>query len=291
MPLFDAVNHAFSIAATGGFSTKNLSIAAFDSRLIDFVAMVFMAVAAIHFGLLYAVVATRSFKPLNNTVVKYYFASILSMTVLISFSLLKDGGYDSWGRALMDSSFNVVSYMSTTGFANCDNSQWPLLASVVLVFVSFHCGCSGSTTGGIKIDRLIISFKAVKNEVHRRIHPSSVSQVRLGGQVLPEMTISAVINALEPELELDFFFSSASFWFSLFSFSSVLISALVTSAVSVASAVASADSFAPSAADDAASQVICSACSFCVFPRFFSAFASASASSSIAISAERIRHL
>ena len=193
MPLFDAVNHAFSIAATGGFSTKNLSIAAFDSRLIDFVAMVFMAVAAIHFGLLYAVVATRSFKPLNNTVVKYYFASILAMTVLISFSLLKDGGYDSWGRALMDSSFNVVSYMSTTGFANCDNSSWPWLAAVVLIFVSFHCGCSGSTTGGIKIDRLIISFKAISTEIRRRLHPTSVSQVKLGYHHLSDTVVGSVM--------------------------------------------------------------------------------------------------
>ena len=71
MSFFDAINHSFSIAATGGFSTKNLSIASFDSRLIDVVALIFMAVAAIHFGLLYAVFATRSLKPLNITVVKY----------------------------------------------------------------------------------------------------------------------------------------------------------------------------------------------------------------------------
>lgn len=193
MTVFDAINHAFSIAATGGFSTRNLSVAYYDSDLIYFVCMVFMAVSALHFGLIYATFATRSLKPLNNVIVRYYFLSILLMSLIITLSLMNDGSYDSFGKALLDASFNVVSYMSTTGFANCDNSQWPLLASVVLVFVSFHCGCSGSTTGGIKIDRLIISFKAVKNEVHRRIHPSSVSQVRLGGQVLPEMTISAVM--------------------------------------------------------------------------------------------------
>lgn len=193
MPLFDSVNHAFSIAATGGFSTRNLSIAAFDSQLINFVAMIFMAVAAIHFGLLYAVVATRSFKPLNNSVVKYYFGSILVMTVMIACSLIRDGGYDSWGRALMDSAFNVVSYISTTGFANCDNSSWPWLAAVILMFISFHCGCSGSTTGGIKIDRLLISYKAISTEIRRRLHPSSVSQVKLGGHNLSDMTISAVM--------------------------------------------------------------------------------------------------
>jgi trk system potassium uptake protein TrkH len=193
MPFFDAVNHAFSIAATGGFSSRNLSIAAFDSRLIDFVALVFMAVAAIHFGLLYAVVATRSLKPLNNSVVKYYFGSILVMTVIIAFALMTQGSYDSWGRAILDASFNVVSYMSTTGFANCNNADWPWLAAIVLIFLSFHCGCSGSTTGGVKIDRLLITFKAMWAEVRRRIHPTSVRQVHLGGHLLPDSTIGSAM--------------------------------------------------------------------------------------------------
>lgn len=193
MPFFDAVNHSFSIAATGGFSTKNLSIAAFDSVLIDVVALIFMAVAAIHFGLLYAVIVTRSFKPLNTTVVKYYFASILVTSLIIAVSLISEGGYSSWGRAFLDASFNVVSYMSTTGFANCDNSAWPWLAAVVLIFVSFHCGCSGSTTGGIKIDRLLISFKSIGMEIRRRLHPTSVSQIKLGSHFLAENTVSGVM--------------------------------------------------------------------------------------------------
>ena len=193
MPLFDAINHSFSIAATGGFSTRNLSVAAFDSVAVDVVALIFMAVAAIHFGLLYAMFVTRSFKPLNTTVVKYYFASILVTSIIIAVSLISDGGYSSWGRAFLDASFNVVSYMSTTGFANCDNSAWPWLAAVVLLFVSFHCGCSGSTTGGVKIDRLLISFKAIGNEIKRRLHPTSVSQIKLGNHFLADSTVAGVM--------------------------------------------------------------------------------------------------
>lgn len=193
MSSFDALNHAFSIAATGGFSTRNLSIASFDSELINFVCIVFMAISALHFGLIYSVFATRSLKPLNTTVVKYYFASIVVLSVITAFSLVGEGGYDSWGKAAMDASFNIVSYMSTTGFANCDNSTWPWVASAVLMFVSFHCGCSGSTTGGIKIDRLIISFKAIANEVKRRLHPSSLSLVKLSGHHLADSTISGVM--------------------------------------------------------------------------------------------------
>lgn len=193
MSSFDALNHAFSIAATGGFSTRNLSIGYYNSDLINVLVIVFMAVAALHFGLIYAVFVTRSLKPMNNTVVKYYFGSIVVMSVIIMFSLKFQGGYTSWGSAAMDSVFTVVSYMTTAGFAICDNSIWPWLAGIVLIFASFQCGCSGSTTGGIKVDRILISFKAISNEVHRRLHPSAVSQVRLSGHHLPDSTVHSVM--------------------------------------------------------------------------------------------------
>ena len=193
MPLFDAVNHAFSLAATGGFSTRNLSIGAYGSDLINVIFLVFMIVCAMHFGLIYAVFATRSLKPMRNSVVKYYLGSILVMSVIITFSLMSDGGYDSFGKAAMDSAFTVVSYMSTAGFAICDNSLWPWLAGIVLLLASFQCGCAGSTTGGIKVDRILIAFKAISNEIKHRLHPSSVSHARLSGQHLADSAVHAVL--------------------------------------------------------------------------------------------------
>ena len=193
MSAFDALNHAFSIAATGGFSTRNLSVGYYNSDLINLLVMVFMAVSALHFGLIYAVFVTRSLKPMNNTVIKYYFGSIIVMSVMIMLSLKMEGGYESWGRAAMDSAFTVVSYMSTAGFAICDNSMWPWLAGVVLLFASFQCGCSGSTTGGIKVDRILISFKAITNEIRRRLHPTAVTQVRLSGNHLPDAAVYSVM--------------------------------------------------------------------------------------------------
>ena len=193
MPVFDAVNHAFSIAATGGFSSRNLSVGYFDSNLINVIVMFYMAIAAIHFGLIYAVFAFRSFKPLNNSVIKYYFGSILVMSLLIMISLMTEGGYDSWAKAMMDSSFTVISYMSTAGFAICDNSQWPWFAGAILLIASFQCGCSGSTTGGIKVDRILISVKAVRTEIRRRLHPSSVSHIRLSGQHLADDDVHSVL--------------------------------------------------------------------------------------------------
>lgn len=193
MPLFDAVNHAFSIAATGGFSTRNLSVGAFGSDTINLIVLFFMAVCAMHFGLIYSVFVTRSIKPLRNTVMRYYFGSILVMTLIIAFSLMTEGGYMSFGKALMDSSFTVVSYMSTAGFAICDNSVWPWLAGVVLLFASFQCGCAGSTTGGIKVDRIIIAFKAVFSEIKHKLHPSSVSHTRMSGHHLADNAVHAVL--------------------------------------------------------------------------------------------------
>ncbi len=193
MSFFDALNHAFSIAATGGFSTKNLSIGAFNSNLINWIVLISMALCAMHFGLIYAVVASRSFKPMNNTVVKYYFGSIAIMALVITFSLMTKGGYESLGKAAMDASFTVVSYMSTAGFGICDNSTWPWLAGIVLLFASFQCGCAGSTTGGIKVDRIVISLNAITNEIRKRLHPTSVINIRMSGHHLANSAVSAVL--------------------------------------------------------------------------------------------------
>ena len=192
MPFFDAINHAFSIAATGGFSTKNLSIGYFQSDLINLITLVLMAISALHFGLIYSVFVTRSLKPMKNPVVIYYLSSIVVMSLVVACSLILEGGYTSWGKALLDSSFNIVSYMTTTGFAICDNSTWPVLAGMVLMLAGIQCGCSGSTTGGLKVDRILIVFKAFGNELRRRLHPSSVSQVKMGGHYLPDSVVSSV---------------------------------------------------------------------------------------------------
>ena len=193
MSIFDAINHAFSIAATGGFSTKNLSLAYYHSDLISGIVLFFMAICAMHFGLLYSVVVTGSLKPMNNAVIKYYLGSILICTAIVTISLMTQGDYTSWGRATFDSAFTVVSYMSTAGFAICDNAMWPALAGIVLIFVSLQCGCSGSTTGGIKVDRFVIAIKAVGHEIKHRLHPSAVSPVRMSGQNLNDNSVNAVM--------------------------------------------------------------------------------------------------
>lgn len=181
MPFFDAVNHSFSTVATGGFSTKNMSIAYYDSTVIDLIIMFFMVVSSLHFGMLFAVFATRSLKPLNSPVVKYFLCSIAVMIIPVTLSLRLQGGYDSWGEAMLDASFQVCSYVTTTGFGTADTAGWPLFSLLVLAFALFQCGCSGSTAGGVKADRIYIAFKAIVCQVRKRLYPSSsVVHIRVG---------------------------------------------------------------------------------------------------------------
>lgn len=185
MSAYDAINHAFSTTSTGGFSTKNSSIGHFDSTAINIITIVFMFLSSCHFGTLYAVVVTRSLKALNTSIFKYYFSIILVFIVVIFVDLIGNGTYASWQDALMDSSFNVVSYISTTGFTINDTSTWPMLSSIILMIAAIHCGCSGSTTGGIKADRIFMSSKLISNEIKRKLHPSSIFQVRVSRNVVP----------------------------------------------------------------------------------------------------------
>lgn len=192
MSLFDAVNHAFSTVATGGFSTKNTSIMYFGSPAIDIIITIFMALSAMHFGVIFACFAKRSLKPLSHSVTKYYFSVIAIASIMTAFSLKLQGGYESWGRSFLDSTFQTVSYITTTGFGQADNAGWPLLANTIMIFLAIHCGCSGSTTGGIKADRMYISLKAIWGDFQKRLHPSSLFRTRIGGRVLVEDTVSSV---------------------------------------------------------------------------------------------------
>ena len=193
MSWFDAVNHSFSTVATGGFSTRNISIMYYDSPVIDIIILVFMTLASIHFGCIYAMLIRRSLKPLLNTVTKYYLKVIVVLSVAIMLVLLIQGGYSSPWKALLDSSFQVVSFISTTGFGQADNAIWPFFANFLLIFASVHCGCSGSTTGGIKADRMFIISKAVSCEFKKRLHPSSVFRVKVNGSVVREDEVSSVV--------------------------------------------------------------------------------------------------
>ena len=186
MPVFDAVNHALTVCSTGGFSIKNASIGFYNSTAIDLIVMVFITLSAIHFGLIYTIFATRSLKPFRSPVVRYFLACILLGSIVVALSLKFSGGYDDWGKALLDGSFVLVNYITTTGFAIADNSAWPLLACVMLMFAAFQCGCSGSTSGGLKADRMLLNFRALRQQIRHSANPSEVTRITLGRQVVQD---------------------------------------------------------------------------------------------------------
>jgi len=180
MSPLDAVNHAFSVCATGGFSSKNLSIAAFDSRLIEGLTMFFMYVASVHFGLIYMAFATRSLKPLNNPVLKFYTGVLIVFSVLLAMVLKPAGVEPSWGKALWDSTFQTLCIASSTGFAIVDNAEWPLAAGVLTLFTGIIGGMAGSTACGLKSDRVLMLFKSIRRQVRLTLHPSEVKGIKIG---------------------------------------------------------------------------------------------------------------
>ena len=184
MSFFDAVCHAFSVCATGGFSTKNLSIGYFDSRAIEILTMVFMYLSTLHFGLIFLAFANRSLRPLNNPVVKFYTFMLLAVSVIVSMSLRLDGAAQNWSDAIRYGFFQTFCVASTTGFGIVDNAGWPLFPGLLLMVMAVICGCAGSTTGGVKSDRVLVLLKCIARQVGKILHPSLVGEIKLGKRVL-----------------------------------------------------------------------------------------------------------
>ena len=192
MPLFDAVNHALSVTATGGFSIKNASIAAYQSPLIEVILMLFMIVASLHFGLIYASFATRTFKVLKNPITQFYLLTILLFGVLVTVNLVTSGTVPNVWEALRHSFFTVVSTISTTGFGSTDTNVWPVFSILILIYAGIQCGCSGSTTSGLRSDRVYLTMKAARAQVIKMAHPTAVVQVKSDGQTIDRELISSV---------------------------------------------------------------------------------------------------
>ena len=192
MPLFDAVNHALSVCATGGFSTRNASIAAYDSPLIEIILMVFMILASLHFGLIYSSFATRSFKVLQNPVTKFYLLTIFVTSIAIALDIYFGKAVEGFGQSLRVAFFEVIATISTTGFAIADTNGWPVFSTMLMIAVAVQCGCSGSTTSGLRTDRVWILRKAAHAQLTRMAHPNAVVQVRSGNSVVDNELLTSV---------------------------------------------------------------------------------------------------
>lgn len=190
MSPFDAINHAMSVVATGGFSTRNASIGAYDSITIDLITMLFMVLSSVHFGMIFVAVVTRSLKPFKNEIFKFYLSMMVVAGMIVSISIKAHGFEETWGRSFLSGFFHVMSFASTTGFSIADNSSWPVLSDTILVLMGVCCGMAGSTTGGIKSDRMMFLCKEVKYQLRMVLHPASVKDIRVNGRVIRQNDIA-----------------------------------------------------------------------------------------------------
>ena len=192
MRWFDALNHAMSASATGGFSTKNASIGFYDSPLIEWILIAVMFLSSLHYGLIYSTFTRKSNNIFRSEVVRVYVAVIVGATLFIATSLYFADIYPNIFTSLRQSVFQTVSLITTTGFATADTNLWTPFAVVILIILSIICGCAGSTSGGVKVDRILLYFKVLVARLRGQQHPNAVIRIRLDGILQEDRQVNTV---------------------------------------------------------------------------------------------------
>ncbi|GAB4259615.1 MAG: TrkH family potassium uptake protein [Deferrisomatales bacterium] len=193
MGAFDAVCHAFATMATGGFSTRNASVAAFGSAYVDGVITLFMYLAGVNFALHHAVLAGKAFKAVRSEELRVYTGIALGATAVLMVA--------NWGEVYADafdnlrySAFQAVSILTTTGFGTADYEGWPIVCQVLLVLLMFIGGSAGSTGGGMKVSRVLLIVKHAGVQVWGLIHPRGVRRVKLDGRPVPDGVLQGILG-------------------------------------------------------------------------------------------------
>lgn len=193
MSIFDAISHAFSTVAIGGFSTHDASIGWFQSDSINLIASLFMLVAGVNFALHFVAYRNRGIRHyLEDTEFKGYVALVLFGITTCFIGLMAYSHYDHGDTALVNAIFQVVSFTTTTGFTTTDHNSWPTALAILLLIASFIGGCAGSTAGGIKVVRVILLFRQGVRELGRLVHPNAIIPVKMRHRVVDPRVIDAV---------------------------------------------------------------------------------------------------
>lgn len=188
---FDAATCAMSACSTCGFCIRNSSIAFYANPAAEVVLIITMIAAGIHFGILFLAFLKGKPKYIwKSETIKVFLSLVCLAIIIVSVDLMFNGHYSSFGTALRDASFQVASISTTTGFATQDTTLWPPLSMAVLIICSLICGCSGSTSGGIKIDRAILAAKGIYRRVGLTVSPNRIQTVRIDGRVRPDSQVN-----------------------------------------------------------------------------------------------------
>ena len=193
MPLFDAVCHAFCTMPTGGFSTKNASIAHYNSPYFDAVFILFMLLAGINFSLHFRLIKGDLKVFGKDSECRTFLILVATFTLIITLNTY-GSTYSSLFKAFRDSAFQVSSIITTTGFVSADYEKFPAMSQIILVICMFIGGMAGSTGGGIKIMRIMLLLRHVKQEVFRITHPHAVTVVKLGGKPVPQGVLNSILG-------------------------------------------------------------------------------------------------
>jgi trk system potassium uptake protein TrkH len=188
---FEAVCHAFTTLATGGFSTRNASVGGFRSPAVEWIVIVFMALAGVNFVLHYRVVTGGVRGVRGDAELRYYAAMLVAATLLV-VPFLPAEHAPSPHESVRNALFAVVSVATTTGYGTADFERWPAFSQLVLLQLMILGGMSGSTAGGVKSLRMLLGFRALGAAVDRLLHPHALRPVKYGGRAVPDDVIAAV---------------------------------------------------------------------------------------------------
>ncbi len=191
MTVYDAISHAFTTLATGGFSTKNTSLAYFNSSYIDAVATVFMFLAGVNYSLYFYAFRGDMSRFAKSDEFKFYLRVTVFATIIIAIDLWQDS-FPTLLESLRYAAFQAVSIMTTTGYATADYEQWSPFAQILLVMLMFFGGMIGSTGGGMKQVRILMMFKQVYRELYHLIHPRAVSVLKLDEKHIPKEILGSI---------------------------------------------------------------------------------------------------
>ncbi len=191
MDFFDALTHTFGSVSTGGFSVRNTSVAHYNSAFIDGVITTFLILSGINFTLHYRLLTGRLKPIIRDSELKAYLLIFIITTAVVAFSLYGTS-YQTVGECLRYASFQTASILTATGFATADFEKWPLLGQIVLFSLMFVGGCTGSTSGGVKVMRIVVLFKQALNEMKLLIHPRGVFALKLSGSMVKKDIVYGV---------------------------------------------------------------------------------------------------
>jgi len=195
MDLYDALCHTFTTMPTGGFSTKNASVAYFGSAYFDIIFIIFMILAGINFSLHYQMLRGKPLAFWRDPECRFFFGVVIVLTAIVSFNIY-GAVYEKVGQAIRYGAFQVVSIVTTTGYATANYEKWPAMSQLILLLCMFLGASAGSTGGGVKCLRVMLCFKFCYKELFSIIHPHAVTHIKIGGKTVPEDVMRSVLGFL-----------------------------------------------------------------------------------------------